>query len=192
MMMIILAGVALTGTMTNMDMLESVVSDAVAPVAEQVAAAGVEAVFLGVEGDHEGSWLLEQIAVSSLNSQGITVATSRDEELYSLNLRPMELAVTYSQVRRSWMLGGRQLPRQANCQLAATLLDPMGNVVLTVREGAVLNSTVSAGNIVTLESSSERWVNGELSDEESGNLLEPLVVTGVVTALVYLFYSSRN
>ena len=90
------------------------------------------------------------------------------------------------------MLGGRQVPRLASCQLAATLLDPQGNVVLTVREGSVLSNTVSTGDIVILESSTERWVNGELSDEEGGNLLEPLVVTGVVTALVYLFYSSRN
>lgn len=191
-MTIFLAGLALTGTMTNMDMLESVVTDAMTPVAEQVAAAGVDAVSLSIDGEHAGSWLLEQTAVSSLNSAGVTVSTSREEDHWSLNVRPMELAVTYSQTRRSWMLGGRQIPRQANCQLSATLQDPQGNVILTIREGAVLNSEVSAGDIVVLESSTERWVNGTLSDEESGNLLEPLVVTGVVTALVYLFYSSRN
>ncbi len=192
MMTIFLAGIALTGTMTNMDMLESVVNDAMIPIAEQVAAAGVDAVILSVDGEHEGSWLLEQTAVSVLNSAGVTIASSREEDLYTLNVRPMEFAVTYSQTRRSWILGGREIPRLANCQLSATLRDPQGNVVLTVREGAVLNNTVSANDIVVLESSTERWVNGELSDEESGNILEPLVVTGVVTALVYLFYSSRN
>jgi hypothetical protein len=65
-------------------------------------------------------------------------------------------------------------------------------VVLTAREGAVTQSKVSLSDIDLLESTTERWVNGELSSQESGNVLEPLVVTGVVTALVYLFYSSRN
>lgn len=189
---IFLAGLALTGTMTNMEMLESVVSDAFGPVAEQVAAAGVEAVALTVEGDHEGAWMLEQTAIAILNDAGVTVVTERGEDLWNLSIRPMELSVTYSQTRRSWMLGGKQVPRRATCQISANLVDPQGSVTLTVREGAVLNSTVPAGDVVVLESTTERWVNGELSEEESGNLLEPLVVTGVVTALVYLFYSSRN
>ena len=189
---IILAGLVLTGSMTNMEMLETAVADALLPVAEQVADQGTGSLVLTVEGEHEGSWLLEQTAVSLLDQAGITVLTIRGESMWTLSLRPMEMAVTYGQTGRSWFLGGRQVPRQATCQLAATLVDPDGSVVLTMREGAVLTSTVSAGDIAVLESAGERWVNGELSQEESGNLLEPLVVTGVVTALVYLFYSSRN
>lgn len=192
MMYFFLAGLALTGTMTNLEMLESAVSDALLPVAEQVADQGVDVVFLSITGEHDGGWLVEQTAAAVLGDAGVTVSTARAEGLWNLNLRPMELSVTYAQTRRSWMLGGKQVPRQATCQISATLVDPEGNVVLTVREGSVLESIVSSGDIVVLESITERWVNGEMSDEESGNLLEPLVVTGVVTALVYLFYSSRN
>ncbi len=185
-------GLVLAGSMTNMDMVETTVIDAMQPVAEQVSEQGIESVTLSIQGEHEGGWLLEQIAASALNNAGVTVSNAREENMWVLNIRPMELSVRYAQTRRSWVLGGRQVPRIASCELSAVLVDPDGNVVLTTREGSVVEDTVSPSEILVLESSTENWVNGEMSDEESGNILEPLVVTGVVTALVYLFYSSRN
>ncbi|PIE52383.1 hypothetical protein CSA37_06225 [Candidatus Fermentibacteria bacterium] len=188
-----LAGAVLTAAMTNLEMVEAVTCDALLPVAEQISAHGAETVFLTVAGEHEGSWLLEQMASGILNEAGVTVSTgSREEAPWSLEIRPMELGVTYGTTCRSWALGGRQVPRYASCQLAATLIDLDGNVALTLREGAVLERKAGIGEIPLLESSNESWINGELSSDESGNILEPLVVTGVVTALVYLFYSSRN
>ena len=192
MITVFVLGLGLTGSMTNRDMVETAVIDAMGPVAEQVSAQGIESVTLSIQGEHEGGWLLEQIAASALGAAGVTVSNSREENVWVLNIRPMELGVRYAQTRRSWVLGGRQVPRIASCEIAAALVDPDGNVILTTREGAVVESTVSPSEVVVLESSTEKWVNGELSDEESGNILEPLVVTGVVTALVYLFYSCRN
>lgn len=191
-MTVFLLGLALTGSPTNLDILETVVLNALEPIAEQVSAHGLEFVTLNVQGEHEGGWLIEQIATVALSHAGVTVYTNRSEEGWMLNLRPMELGVTYAQTRRSWLLGGKQVPRLASCEIAATLVDSSGNVVLTVREGSVIESAVPISDIVIIENSTERWLNGELSEEESGNILEPLVVTGVVTALVYLFYSSRN
>lgn len=192
MLTIFMLGLVLTGSVTNMDMLETAVLNAMEPVAEQISAQGLETVTLNIQGDHEGGWLIEQIATSTLGAAGVRVFTSRDESGWILNLRPMELGVTYAQTRRSWLLGGKQIPRLASCEIAATLVDPDGNVILTAREGSVVDDIVSPSDIIILESSTEKWANGELSDEETGNILEPLVVTGVVTALVYLFYSSRN
>lgn len=192
MITVFLLELVLAGSMTNLDMLETVVLNAMEPVAEQVSAQGLETVTLNIQGEHEGGWLLEQIATSALGAAGVTVYISRDEGDWTLNLRPMQLGVTYAQTRRSWILGGKRVPRLASCEIAATLVDPEGNVILTSREGSAIENIVCPSDIIILESSTEKWINGELSDEESGNILEPLVVTGVVTALVYLFYSSRN
>jgi hypothetical protein len=185
-------GLVLAGSMTNLDMVETTVNDAMESVAEQVSDQGVESVSLSIQGEHEGGWLLEQIATSTLSSAGVTVCSVREEGGWMLNLRPMEMGVTYAQTRRSWVLGGRQVPRVASCEISAVLVDPEGAAVFTSREGSRLESTVSPSDIVVLESSTEEWANGKLSEDESGNILEPLVVTGVVTALVYLFYSSRS
>lgn len=187
-----LLGLVLTGSMTNLEMVETAALNALEPVAEQVSAQELESVILHIQGEHEGGWLIEQVAASTLSAAGVTVYTARDEEGWTLNLRPMELGVIYAQTGRSWVLGRKKVPRFASCEIAATLVDPDGNVVFTAREGSVIENNVSPSDIIILESSTEKWVNGELSDEESGNILEPLVVTGVVTALVYLFYSSRN
>lgn len=191
-MTVFLLGLVLTGSATNLDMLETVVLNAMEPVSEQVVAQCTESIQLHIQGEHEGGWLIEQIATMSLRAAGVTVFSAREEGGWILNLRPMELGVTYAQTGRSWILGGKQVPRIASCEISAVLVDPQGNVVLTAREGSVIENIVSPSDIVILESSTEKWANGELSEEESGNILEPLVVTGVVTALVYLFYSSRN
>ena len=192
MITVCLLGLALTGSMTNLDMLETAVTNALEPVSEQVSSQGIETVTLNIQGEHDGGWLIEQIATFVLGNAGVAVCTSRETDGWILNLRPMELGVTYAQTRRSWVLGGKQVPRLASCEVAATLVDPEDNVVLTAREGSVVENTISISDIVVIESSTEKWANGELSEEESGNILEPLVVTGIVTALVYLFYSSRN
>lgn len=189
---VILVGLCLTGSITNLDMVESVVNDAMLPVSEQIAGENIETLSLNIEGEHDGGWLVEQVAISSLSDAGVTVNTTRETDCWTLNIRPMELGVSYAQTTRSWFLGGKQIPRIANCELAVTLIDTEGNVVLTTREGATFENTVSHSNIVLIETTTEKWANGEISEEESGNILEPIVVTGVVTALVYLFYSSRN
>ncbi len=189
---VILLGLCLTGSMTNLDMVETVVNEAMAPLTDQIAGEDVEAIALVIEGEHEGGWLVEQVAISSLSEAGVTVNTTREANDWTLKIRPMELGVCYSQTTRSWFLGSKQIPRIANCELSFTLVDSEGNVVLTSRQGAVLENSVSHSSVILIENSTERWANGEISEEESGNILEPLVVTGVVTALVYLFYSSRN
>ncbi len=189
---VIFVGLCLTGSITNLDMVESVVNEAMLPISEQIAGENVEILSLHIEGEHEGGWLVEQVAISSLSDAGVTVNTTRETDGWILNIRPMELGVSYAQTTRSWFLGSKQIPRIANCELAVTLIDSDGNVVLTTRQGATIENTVSHSNAVLIETTTEKWANGEMSEEESGNILEPLVVTGVVTALVYLFYSSRN
>jgi hypothetical protein len=192
MITVLLLGLAITGSDTNLDMVETALTNAMIPVSEQVSAQNIESISIVIQGEHAGAWLVEQIASSVLADAGVTINTTRESEGWKLNVRPMELGVTYAQTRRGWIFGGKQIPRQATCELAATLVDPQGNVVLSFREGSVIENTASMSDIITLESSTETWANGVLSEEESGNILEPLVVTGVVTALVYLFYSSRN
>lgn len=189
---VVLLGLCLMGSITNLDMVESVVNEAMTPIAEQIAGENIEDLSLLIEGEHDGGWLVEQVAISSLSEAGVTVNTTREADGWTLNIRPMELGVSYAQTTRNWFLGGKQIPRIANCEISVTLVDPDGNVTLTSRQGAILENTVSHSNVVLIETGTERWANGEISEEESGNILEPLVVTGVVTALVYLFYSSRN
>jgi hypothetical protein len=192
MLSVMLLGLSLIANLTNLEMVEVTVSQALLPVAEEISHMGLESLTLVIQGEHEGGWLLEQSAIRVLGEAGVTVSTMREGDGWQLRLRPMQMGVTYSQTRRSWVFGGKQVPRHASCLISATLVDPDGNVALSLRENAYLESTVPASDILVLKSATERWANGEISSEESGNILEPLVVTGVVTALVYLFYSSRN
>ncbi len=182
----------LTGVQGNLEMLEEAVYQAVVPVADAVALEGVESLFILVEGEHEGGWLIRQSVTDLLAGRGVRVEAERTERLgCQLMVRPMELGVLYGAVERSWLLGGRRMGRSAVCRLSFTLTDESGTVVDTWRTEGLVQDTVSPDDAQDFEHRTERWVNDEIPEATGNKVLEPVVVTGVVAALIYLFYSSR-
>jgi len=182
----------LTGVQGNLEMLEEAVHRAVVPAADAVALEGVESLFILMEGEHEGGWLVRQTVTDLLAERGVRVEAERTEhQSCQLMVRPMELGVLYGAVERSWFLGGRRMGRSAVCRLAFTLTDENGAVIDTWRTDGMVQDTVSPGDAQNFEHRTEQWVNDRMPDMVGNKVLEPVVVTGVVAALIYLFYSSR-
>jgi hypothetical protein len=147
-----------------------------------------------ISGEHAGAWLLEQTAVYQLNSQAVTVSSASRERFdgYRLVLRPMELAVRYGDSSRSWLIGTKKVDRHATCEISATLMSPSGEVMMSTRYGADLTDRVPVSALSRLAGDREApWVSPEMAQNGEGGVLEPLIVSGVVASLIYLFYSSR-
>lgn len=182
----------LTGVQGNLEMTEQAVYQAVLPVVDAIVLRGVESLYIAVEGGHEGGWLLTQSIADLLSEKGVRVSTDRTERTgFQLMVRPMEFGVRYGAIERTWFLGGRRMSRAAVCSLAFTLVDQTGVVVDTWRTEGLVRDTVTPGDSALFESRGERWVNDTLPTGTGNKVLEPIVVTGVVAALIYLFYSSR-
>jgi hypothetical protein len=104
----------------------------------------------------------------------------------------MELVVEYGDVSRPWVVGAKRVERIAKCELMSTLLDQEGEILLNLRTSGIRQDVVSWSDTDMLEGSAEwEWLSGDLPENSGGGILEPIVVTGVVASLVYLFYSSR-
>lgn len=197
-MLSILLAVAVAGSSgnpTNLEMTEQVVTEAFYSLADSLGDAGVRSLAIEMVGDHAGNWLVEQSARSVLSSSGIVVSEfsrSTGSPLVTLRLRTMDLAVTLGNAGRSWVFGSRKVDRTVRCEIAAEILDSTGVVVNAWRCGSEASDRVPYSELAILQGASDQaWLTGGTPTTSGGGILEPIVVTGVVASLIYLFYSSR-
>jgi len=192
---LVLTALAAMPAPTNLELAEAAVLEAVSEIPGDLAELGVDTVVVEMAGDHAGGWLLEQTATSELSAGGVTVNAAEGESArstYRLRLRPMELEVRYGESSRSWLIGTKKVTRHATCQISATLLGPAGQVMLATRYGADLSDRVPVSSLSQLAGDrGDPWLSPEMGEDGEGGILEPLIVSGVVASLIYLFYSSR-
>lgn len=192
---LVLTALAAMPAPTNLELAEAAVLEAVSEIPGDLVELGVDTVVVEMAGDHAGGWLLEQTATSELSAGGVTVNAAEGESArtaYRLRLRPMELEVRYGESSRSWLIGTKKVTRHATCQISATLLGPSSQVVLATRYGADVSDRVSVSSLSQLAGDrGDPWLSPEMEGDGEGGILEPLIVSGVVASLIYLFYSSR-
>ncbi len=192
---LVLASVLLTGAPTNLEIAEEAVVEACRPIPDSLLAAGIDAVTLQVTGDHPAGWLVMQCATAGLTGAGVAVTSTPSERGgggVTLSINPMELSVVLGRVTRPWLVGAKRIDRSVSCELFAQAVDSSGTVMLSMRSSSYGEDRIPFSDLADLQGSSgETWLTGGTPGAETGSLLEPLVVTGVVASLIYLFYSSR-
>jgi hypothetical protein len=179
---------------TNMELAEDALHMALEGLPAQLSSYGANDVLIEITGDHAGDWFVEQTVASVLHESGMTVL-DRDiagDSGMLVRIRPMELMVEYGDVSRPWIVGSKKVQRIAKCELMITLLDSQGEILMSLRTSGLREDQVSWSDAEVLGGSAEwDWLSAELPENRGGGILEPIVVTGVVASLVYLFYSSR-
>ncbi len=110
-----------------------------------------------------------------------------------LNVEVKSAGVSYVRAVRKFPAGIRGYERLATMQVGASLIDPSSRDVLWARSSsAQAMDLVRKGDLSYAQSSSGGLNPGLPRGGGGTRLLEPLIVVGVVTGLVVLFYSNRN
>lgn len=191
----ILMTVILAMIPSNMELAEDALLLAIEGFPESLSSYGADEVSIEISGEHSGNWFIQQTIASVLHENGISVCDRDTDSVNSgmtLRVRPMELVVEYGDVSRPWVIGAKRVERIAKCELSSTLLNADGGILMTLRTSGIEEDVISWSDAEVLDGSSEwDWLSGELPENRGGGILEPIVVTGVVASLVYLFYSSR-
>jgi hypothetical protein len=122
------------------------------------------------------------------------VSAPRDDSTdLQLNLAVRSAGVSYVRALRKFPLGIRGYQRLASMRVGASLVDLSNHDVLWAKSasGSCMDE-VRRGDLSYAQSGSG-GLNPGLPRSGGGiRLLEPLIVVGVVTGLVVLFYSNRN
>lgn len=150
-------------------------------------------------GEHD--WLIESEIGQALRERGCGLLVSLpaepeggDEVLTLLSYRPVDLRVIYRDAHGSGWRKGRMIDRQAVARLDIRVSTWPGGEIVGLRE---IEGTISdrvPGSELSLLEGAEFPGEKTIGDPESqsGRLLEPLVVTGLVALLVYVFYTAES
>ena len=180
---------------SNMELAEDAILLSLQELPDSLFSYGADEIMIEILGEHSGNWFIEQTIYSVLHENGITVSQrelNQEGSSLTLSVRPMELVVEYGDVSRPWVIGSKRVDRIAKCELSSTLLDADGVVLMTARTSGIEEDMIPWSDAEVLNGSEEwDWLSGEMPENRGGGILEPIIVSGVVASLVYLFYSSR-
>lgn len=112
---------------------------------------------------------------------------------YVLRYRVVLCELTYPEKYRTSPLGSRKVERRASVSLVAQLMQGPRQDVVWVRQGnAEQVSVVPAGKLNYLAGTDFPFNPPPLEQKGIGGYVEPMLVTGIVAGLIYLFYANQN
>jgi len=107
--------------------------------------------------------------------------------------RVAEFSILYPESHKRSPLGSRKVQRLAAVSLYASLLKGRREDVIWVGNGDTERiDVVPAGKLPLLEGRDFPFARPTLETHGLGSLVEPALVTGIVTGLIYLFYTNQN
>jgi len=190
-------------TKTHGMMLDSVATSVVADLLREAPAATGRGVVLTlpVRGDTLG--VLAQRLVERLRAQGVPVHLAGrgapDDSASAAAVRPLEMGirvdgsgVSYLRRIRSFPFGVKGYERMAALRASVTLVDPTTGEVTWAKSASGRAVDVVPKRDLLLAGAGSGGINPPLPAGGGFRLLEPLIVLGVVSGLVVLFYSNRT
>ena len=101
--------------------------------------------------------------------------------------------LTYPKVYRSHLIGGKRVRRRADVSLLATLVsDASGSVVAVGDANREHEDQFDYSDIDRVEEGTAGFTRPPVPSSGWGKYAEPLLVTGIVVGLIYLFFSNQS
>src|SRR5438876_11920130 len=109
-----------------------------------------------------------------------------------LEYRVAVLAVNYAAVHKTRVFGASEVERKAQVSLALRLLNPEGNILWSGEGSAIATDRVPGNRLAEVEDNLYQFPRPLLPSRNVSRILEPAIVVGLVSGLVFLFYTNRN
>jgi hypothetical protein len=128
----------------------------------------------------------------TVTSPSITSLDESEPE-YVLRYRVVLCELSYPEKYRTSPFGSRKVERRASVSLVAQLLQGGRRDVVWVGKGHVEHvNVVPAGKLDLLAGTDFQFNPPPLEQKGMGGYVEPVLVTGIVAGLIYLFYANQN
>jgi hypothetical protein len=109
-----------------------------------------------------------------------------------LEYRIGQLGVRYSGEHKSRILGASRVDRVAQASVGVRLLSPQGHLIASAQGSSELADQVPQERLADLEDHLYQFPKPSLPTRDLARVLEPAIVIGLVSGLVFLFYTNRN
>lgn len=146
--------------------------------------------------------LLDDVFTRVLEARGIeavgqtaqtTAATDATvDKPYLLDFKLPVFRLSYPDVYRNHMVGGKKVRREASVRVSAKLLSDTGDIVWIGESQAATEDQFSHGDRKRVEEGTYAFVKPEMPNSNWGKIVEPVFVSAIIVGMIYLFFSNQS
>lgn len=182
---------------TNLDLLHQAVLDAtLQAIGEMPVTDDAKMIVPVAESSHPGNWLLDQALAEALLARGLRAAVNDTVQSVkqgsSLSYRIVDLSVSYPATGRAHAVGEVWVARTARARVSLQLIDRATRRVEWSKEAAgSKQDRFPKRDLGMVQNDLFSFTKSDLKEADLSRVLEPIIVSGVVGGLIYLFFSNR-
>lgn len=140
------------------------------------------------------------VLVRNLTQSGFKVSTKYPEDssqilenTYEMNLQLVRLSLKYAEISRSYWVGSKTVDRLAEIGIFSQLIRyKTGDIIWVGETQKKYEDTISYSLLERVEDPQHDFTRPTRKELRWSKLVEPVIVTGIVTGLVYLFFSNQS
>jgi hypothetical protein len=122
-----------------------------------------------------------------------TLTPPAEEPGLMLQFQLVDFNLRYTKVYRSFLVGGKTVKRSAGLNVLAKLVESEGGLVVWMREASkTYDDQFPHRNLREVESGLYQFAKPAPDSRKWGKIVEPVVVSGIIVGLIYLFFSNQG
>ena len=122
-----------------------------------------------------------------------TISVAGSETALMLEFETIEFSLRYPKIYRSYLIGGKTVQRSGDVRLLAKLVEPAnGHVVWMAEAAKSYDDQFSHDDIDEVEAGLYEFTKPPRESRNWGRIVEPVVVSGIIVGLIYLFFSNQG
>lgn len=189
-------------TITNYGILEKIAGEAIDELAGNMPSIARETVILvrkegGVDSEIDKVFeneLVRKMMQADLRIASGSVSTARTETPeYVFSYQILNYSIKYPDIGRSYWVGTKEVERLAEVGVFVKLLDSATGEIVWVGEAQKrYEDRIAYSQLERVEDPTHDFTVPVRDEIRWGRFVEPVIVTGIVVGLVYLFFSNQD
>lgn len=189
--------------LTNMEILERISGDAINEIVSNMPPLdGEKTIFIRKDrGIGESDFVFENMIIKLFDDAGYRVTLEKpdeenlltSDETYRLSYQIIKMSLEYPKIGRRYWFGSKEVERAAEIDVFAQLVDlDSGGVVWVGEAQKKFDDVIRYSALKDVEDDDYEFTKPPREEFRLSRLVEPVVVTGIVVGLVYLFFSNQS
>jgi hypothetical protein len=188
---------------TNFELIEKTAESAVDELLGNMPAvpSGTAILLMKARGVGEVDFIFENMLLRRMQEAGYRVAievpgqeeTQPDDPHYRLSFQIIRMSLAYTRIGRRYWFGAKEVERLAEIGIFAQLADlGSGDVVWVGDAQKKFDDTIRYSQLKMVEEEQYGFTKPERNELRWSRFVEPVIVTGIISGLVYLFFSNQS
>ncbi len=187
---------------TNYEVLEKISEQAIDELKDNMPRIGKDQLVLLVKSKGAGTIddVFTNVLIRKFTDAGLRVTTKVSEDAqdstfhdYEFNYQMVRFLIKYPDIDRSYWVGSKKVERLAEVGVFAQLTDgTTGDIIWVGETRKNYEDTIAYSLLERVEDPQHTFTMPARKEMKWGKAVETFVVTGIVTGLIYLFFSNQS